>query len=124
MKLWFLAKGPGLSAAFNGTMEAKMYLLEMIIGVIVPLFLLLIKNIRENIKSIFLVNILVIAGVLLNRLNVAIFGVYRDASANGFSYFPTWMEFVVTFAFIAFAIFGFKVCAKYLRLFPEAEAQH
>jgi len=124
MKLWFLAKGPGFSAAFNGTMEAKMYLLEMIIGVIVPLFLLLIKNIRENIKSILFVNILVIAGVLLNRLNVAIFGVYRDASANGFSYFPTWMEFVVTFAFIAFAIFGFKVCAKYLRLFPEAEAQH
>lgn len=124
MKLWFLAKGPGLSAAFNGTIEAKMYLLEMIIGVIVPLFLLLIKNIRENIKSIFLVNILVIAGVLLNRLNVAIFGVYRDASANGFSYFPTWMEFVVTFAFISFAIVGFKVCAKYLRVFPETEAQH
>ncbi len=124
MKLWFLAKGPGLGAAFNRTTEANMYLLEMIIGVIIPLFLLLIKNIRENIKSIFLVNILVIAGVLLNRLNVEIFGVYRDDSANGFSYFPTWMEFVVTFAFIAFAIFGFKVCAKYLRLFPEAEAQH
>ncbi|KAF0143883.1 MAG: polusulfide reductase NrfD [Nitrospirae bacterium] len=124
MKLWFLAKGPGISALFNGTMEANMYLLEMIIGVIIPLFLLLMKNARENITSIFLINILVISGILLNRLNVAIFGLYRDASARGASYFPTWMEFVVTLAFISFAIFGFKLSAKYLRVFPEAEAQH
>ncbi|MDP3112178.1 MAG: NrfD/PsrC family molybdoenzyme membrane anchor subunit [Thermodesulfovibrionales bacterium] len=124
MKLWFLAKGPGISASFNGSMEANMYLLEMSIGVIIPLFLLLMKNARENIKSIFLINILVISGVLLNRLNVAIFGLYRDASAGGASYFPTWMEFVVTLAFISFAIFGFKLSAKYLRVFPEAETQH
>lgn len=124
MKLWFLAKGPGISALFNGSMEANMYLMEMIIGVIVPLFLLSMKNARENITSIFLINLLVISGVLLNRLNVAIFGLYRDASARGASYFPTWMEFVVTLAFISFAIFGFKLSAKYLRVFPEAETQH
>lgn len=124
MKLWFLAKGPGISASFKGSMESNMYLLEMIIGVIIPLFLLLMKNARENIKSIFLINILIISGVLLNRLNVAIFGLYRDASAGGASYFPTWMEFVVTLAFISFAIFGFKLSAKYLRVFPEAETQH
>ncbi len=121
MKLWVLAKGPGLSAPFNGTMEANMYLLEMSIGVIIPLFLLLNKSIRENIKSIFYVNILVISGVLLNRLNVSIFGVYRDASARGDSYFPSWMEIVVTLAFISFSIFGFKVAAKYLRVFPKTE---
>jgi Ni/Fe-hydrogenase subunit HybB-like protein len=28
-KLWFLFKGPGFAAAFNGPMEANMYLLEM-----------------------------------------------------------------------------------------------
>ncbi len=121
MKLWLLAKGPGLSAPFNGTMEADMYLLEMSIGVIIPLCLLLIKSIRENITSIFYVNILVISGVLLNRLNVSIFGVYRAASARGAGYFPSWMEIVVTLAFISFAIFGFKVAAKYLRVFPQAE---
>ena len=123
-KLWFLFKEPGFSAAFSGTMEANMYLLEMIIGVVAPIVLLAMKSVRENVRSIFLVNILVIAGVLLNRLNVSIFGVYRDQSATGFSYFPTWMEFVVTFAFIAFAIIGFKVSVKFFRVFPETEAQH
>ncbi|MGO9014101.1 MAG: NrfD/PsrC family molybdoenzyme membrane anchor subunit [Dissulfurispiraceae bacterium] len=124
MKLWILAKGPGLSAPFNGTMEANMYLLEMSIGVVIPLCLLLIKSIRENIKSIFFVNILVISGVLLNRLNVSIFGIYRDASARGASYFPSWMEIVVTLAFISLAIFSFKVAVKYLRVFPQAETTH
>lgn len=124
MKLWYLSKGPGFAAAFNGSMEANMYVLEMAVGVVAPVLLYLAKPIRENINSIFFVNILVISGVLLNRLNVSIFGMYRDQAARGASYFPSWMEFVVTLAFISFAIVGFKVCAKYLRLFPEAEAQH
>lgn len=123
-KIWFLAKGPGISAVFNGTMEANMYLLEMIAGVIGPIILLSMKTIRESMKSVFFVDILVISGVLLNRLNVSIFGVYRDQAATGFSYFPTWMEFVVTFAFISFAIVGFKVSVKYLNVFPEAKTEH
>ncbi|MDH4232929.1 MAG: polysulfide reductase NrfD [Nitrospirota bacterium] len=124
MKLWFLIKGPGLGAAFSGTSESNMYLLEMIVGVIGPILLLLVKSVRENIKNILFVDILVIAGVLINRMNVAIFGLYRDQSARGASYFPTWMEFVVTLAFIAFAIVGFKLSVKYLRVLPEAETQH
>ncbi|MFZ2198865.1 MAG: hypothetical protein WAV13_14090, partial [Thermodesulfovibrionales bacterium] len=61
---------------------------------------------------------------LLNRLNVSIFGVYRDQAATGMSYFPTVWEFIVTLAFISFSIVGFKVCVKYLRVFPEAETPH
>jgi Ni/Fe-hydrogenase subunit HybB-like protein len=121
-KLYFLATGPGIGAAFAGTMEANMFLLEMAVGVAVPLVMLLMKNVRENINSIFFVNIMVISGILLNRLNVAIFGVYRDQSATGFSYFPSWMEIVVTLAFISMAVVGFKLASKYLRLFPETEA--
>lgn len=123
-KLWFLVKGPGLSAAFDGSMEGNMYLLEMIVSVVAPIVLLAAKSARENPKAIFFVNIMVIAGVLLNRLNISVFGVYRSQSATGFSYFPTWMEFVVTLSFIAFSIIGFKVSVKYLRVFPEAGAEH
>jgi len=123
-KLWFLISGPGIAAAFNGSMEANMYLLEMVISVVGPVILLSMKNVRENVKSLIIVDVMVISGVLLNRLNVSIFGVYRDQAATGFSYFPTWMEFVVTLAFISFSIVGFKVCVKYLRVFPETETQH
>ena len=124
VKLWFLFKGPGIAAAFNGSMEANMYLLEMLISVIGPIILLSMKNVRENVKSLLFVHVLVICGVLLNRLNVSIFGVYRDQAATGMSYFPTVWEFIVTLAFISFSIVGFKVCVKYLRVFPEAETPH
>jgi Ni/Fe-hydrogenase subunit HybB-like protein len=118
-KTYFLASGPGLGAAFAGTMEANMFLLEMTIGVVVPLALLLMKSTREDSGRIFFVNILIIAGVLLNRLNVSFFGMYRDQAATGVSYFPSMMEFIVTIAFISMSIVGFKVCVKYLRVFPE-----
>lgn len=121
LKIYFLATGPGIGAAFAGTWEANMYLLELAVSVIAPLVLLLMKRIQDD-NQILLVNILVIAGVLINRLNVSIFGVYREQSATGLSYFPSWMEFVVTLAFISMAIVGFKISAKYLRVFPETKA--
>ncbi len=123
LKLIKLFKG-GVGMALDGSMEANMYLLEMAVGVIAPIVLLLMKNIRENINSILFVDILVVAGILINRLNVSIFGVYRDQAATGMSYFPTVWEFIVTLAFISFSVIGFKVCAKYLRLFPETEGGH
>lgn len=122
LKIYFLAKGVGIGAAFDGSMEANMFLLEMVVGVIAPVVLLSMKGWRESLNRIFAVNIVVISGVLLNRLNVAIFGVYRSQSATGFGYSPSWMEVVVTLAFISIAVVGFKAAAKYLRVLPETEA--
>jgi Ni/Fe-hydrogenase subunit HybB-like protein len=41
------------------------------------------------------------------------------ANRVGGDYIPSVMEFILTAGMIAFAILGFKVCAKYLNLFPE-----
>ncbi len=121
MKAYQLLSGPGIQAAFAGTVTSNMYLLEMIIGLVIPLVLLSMKKIRERINSLLAINILVIIGIVLNRLNVAIFGLSEYTSRAGADYFPSWMEFGVTAGFIAFAILGFKVCAKYLNLFPETQ---
>ncbi len=121
IKIADLATGPGIGAAFAGSFTANMYLLEIIIGVLLPLALLSMKKIRTTVSSILSVNILVIVGVILNRMNVGIFGLAEYASSYGVDYFPSWMEFAVTGAMIAFAVLGFKVSAKYLNLFPETE---
>jgi len=121
-KIFFLSTGPGIGSVFAGTMEANMYLLEIAVGVLVPLALLLTKSTLESENRILLVNVLVIAGVLINRMNVSILGVYRDQAATGLSYFPSWMEFVVTLAFISAAVVGFKVSVKYFRVLPETKA--
>jgi Ni/Fe-hydrogenase subunit HybB-like protein len=121
LKVWLLVTGPGIGAAFTGSFTANMYLLEMAIGVVLPLAILSVKDFRTRTSSIFAVNILVITGTLLNRMNVGIFGLAEYASKFGVDYFPSTMEFVLTAGMIAFAFFGFKVSAKYLNLFPETE---
>ena len=93
----------------------------MAVGIILPLILLSMKNMRSRSNSIFAVNILVIVGTLVNRLNVAVFGLTEYTARTGADYFPSLMEFVLTMAMVAFAVFGFKVSAKYLNLFPEEQ---
>lgn len=120
-KLYFLATGPGIGAAFSGTMEANMYLLELATSIVLPLVMLSQKSIRDDPNKLLWAHIFVVTGVLINRLNVSIFGVYRDQAATGMSYFPSLMEIIVTLAFVSVAIVGFKISVKYLRVLPETE---
>lgn len=120
MKIAHLVTGPGIGAVLDGSFLGNLWLLEMAVGVMIPLALLSFRAVRTNFERIFAVNILVIVGVLLNRLNVGIFGVHEFATRAGGDYFPSLLEWTVTLGMIAFAILGFKVCAKYLNLFPEA----
>lgn len=124
-KLYVLAAGPGIGAAFAGSMEANMYLLEMILGVVLPFVLLLGKGARDRVNTLLTADILVIVGVLLNRLNVSIFSLYRDQASRGTQYFPSLIEFVLSIALVALAIFLFKMAAKHLPLLESGtEAEH
>lgn len=123
LKIFILLKGPGIGAAFDGTMEARLYLLEMGVGVIAPLILLLIPAMRSSIGSILLVNSLVIVGVVINRMNVAIFGLLRHAQGRGASYFPTVNEFMVTLFLVALGIFLFKFACKYFNVLSYEEVK-
>jgi Ni/Fe-hydrogenase subunit HybB-like protein len=119
MKIGILVAGPGVGALFSSGFLGLLWLLEMAVGVIIPVLLLAKKANRQNLDTIFVASILVILGVLLNRLNVGIFAISGYANRVGVDYFPSIMEFMLTAGMIAFAILGFKVCAKYLNLFPE-----
>ncbi len=123
LKMFILLKGPGLGAAFAGTMEARLYLLEMGVGVIVPLILLILPAIRSSIYSILFVNVLVIAGVVINRMNVGIFGLLRHAKERGASYFPTTNEFMVTLFLVALGLFLFKFACKYFNVLSYEEVK-
>jgi Ni/Fe-hydrogenase subunit HybB-like protein len=92
----------------------------MAVGVILPLALLSFRSVRTSMERIFAVDIMVILGVLMNRMDVGVFGVSEYATRSGGDYFPSIMELTLTAGMIAFAILGFKFCAKYLPLFPES----
>jgi len=122
MKLVHLLAGPGIGAIFDGSMEGNMYLLGITISAVVPLILFIASSKSTNVPGGGLVvgHLLVIIGILLNRLNVNIFGMYRDVVKAGGSYFPSGGEFLISLALVALGIVIFKTAAKYLDLFPGA----
>ncbi len=120
LKLFFLISNSSLATPFNGSVESNMYLLEMFIGVILPVCLLASRKIRTNMNNILTVNWLVIVGVLVNRMNICIFSMQEYSTAKGASYFPSAIELLVTLGIFAMGIFLFKMAAKHLPLFSEA----
>jgi Ni/Fe-hydrogenase subunit HybB-like protein len=125
LKLYYLATGPGIGAIFAGTLEANMYLLEVIGGIILPLVILpSVSKKSDSTSGLVLGHTLVIGGVLVNRFNVSISGLYGFQSATGSSYFPSLIEFLITLSLVALGIFVFKLTAKYLALFPDVEAEY
>jgi Ni/Fe-hydrogenase subunit HybB-like protein len=113
----FVVASPGM--AFDGSVEGNMYLLEMLIGVVLPIAILSIKKMRTNISTIFSVNILVIVGVTLNRLNVCLFSMENYNSWKGYAYSPSWMEFLLSLGVVSLGVFLYKMSAKHLPLFSH-----
>jgi len=118
LKIYFLIRA-GVGLAFNGSLEGNMYLLEMAIGVVVPLILLMGEKFRRDPDAILGVNIMVIVGVLVNRLNVCLFSMQSYGSGQGASYFPSIMEFLVSLGVVSLGVFLFKMAAKHLPLFAK-----
>lgn len=120
LKIYFLVTNSSFATAFNGSLPSNMYLLEMALGVVLPLLLLANRKMRTNMKGISSANWLVITGVLVNRMNVSIFSMQEYTTAKGASYFPSAMEFLVTLGIFSLGIFLFKMAAKHLPLFADS----
>jgi len=117
LKLYLLFKHNGLAIVFGGGVPGNMYLIEMGIGVLLPLGLLVAGGQGLGQNSLLGCNIMVIVGVLTNRMNVAVFGMQDYAVGRGAEYFPAPLEFLLTLGLVALGVFLFKAAARYLPLF-------
>ena len=97
--------------------ETFLFVLEIVLGLLTPLFLLLLRRVREDREGLFAAAVLVITGFLLNRLNVSITGLEYSAHAH---YFPKWTEVAVTLSMVGAMFLCFALAVRYLNVF-EAE---
>ncbi len=104
--LIFYGKIPLIFADWWGLM----YIIEMSLLVFIPFFMLLKKSVRFDIGKLLNVSIMMIAGIILNRLNTYLF-TYQPRP--GETYFPTLVEVLVTAALIALLFVGYKVLASF-----------
>jgi c(7)-type cytochrome triheme protein len=105
--------------AFEATYEGRMFLAEILLGIVAPIVLLLIPVIRRNHFSLFVAAVLVVLGFIMNRLNVSITGM---EGALG-HYFPSWTEISVTSMIVALGLALFATAVKYLPVFPAEDTQ-
>ena len=94
--------------------------IELGLGVLLPLFILLSKLVGHS-AGPFWASVFVLMGTFINRLMVSWIGL---AEPNPVSYFPSWIEIMVTIGLTAGGFLVYGVIIRYFRLLPEAESAH
>ncbi|QWV95530.1 Ni/Fe-hydrogenase cytochrome b subunit [Geomonas oryzisoli] len=109
--LFALTQGP----LFNRPGLLVLFIVEVAVGMILPLVMLMSRKVREDNRLRATAAWLVIAGIILNRFNVSMFGM----EAPGTFYYPSFIESLVTIGIIAAHILFFVLIAKYFPIFEH-----
>lgn len=116
IKLGDLIFAGELGLLFDGSLQSNLFLLENLVGIILPVAILLVPKLRQSIGWIFRAGLLTLLGLVLYRLNVGL------VSMAGVPYTPHWMELAVTIGLFSAGILAFGLAMKHLPLEEEAHA--
>ncbi len=111
--------GTGFSARFS-----PLFIAEIVLGGVVPLFLLSGKAQRSRPNTLFWGTLLTMLGIVLNRMNVVLFGQTLTGPppwVKPVSYFPTFAEWGVSIGLIAATIFLFGLAARHMPMLTKSE---
>ncbi len=97
--------------------EGTLFLLEVGLGIVLPVVLLSFPRIRASDRGLVAGAFFVVLGFVMHRLNVSVTGMERAA---GTRYIPSWMEIVVSLALVALGFAAFAAAVRWLPIFPEA----
>jgi Ni/Fe-hydrogenase subunit HybB-like protein len=111
LKLWDLLNRGVLARAFDGTLAANSFLAEVGLGVILPWTLLLFPSVRRSRRGLFFAALLIVGGVLLNRVNV--FLVAYTPQTGTIPYFPSIGEILVTAGAVATIMFLYRTLVTF-----------
>lgn len=103
----------------DGSAAGGLWLAEMLGGVVLPLALLLAPRVRRSPRWLAASTLLVILGVVLNRLNVFVLG-YSPPFAEK-AYFPSLTEFMVSMGLVAALMLAYRVAVTYLPILEPTE---
>lgn len=96
------------------TQESILFYLEIIIGTVIPVYLLGYRKYRNDKKWLYIISICVISGFILNRMNVCITGFIES---SGYNYFPSFDEISITLMLVVIALTAFRAIVKNFPVF-------
>ncbi len=97
--------------------------IEVIVGVVAPVVLFALPNVRQSQGGLFWTSILVTLGTFLSRFNATLTG---QMVVEGATYSPHWMEHAIQVGVLAAAVIAWYLLSDYLALFKDggAAAEH
>ncbi|HKB87309.1 MAG TPA: Ni/Fe-hydrogenase cytochrome b subunit [Ignavibacteriaceae bacterium] len=121
LKLVDLITSGNISLLFSINEKSLLYFLEVLIGVFIPFGLLIQKSIRQNKKWLYVATVLMVAGFILNRMNVSITSIISEA---GVSYFPSVNEISITLMLVVLGMWAFRLITKFFPVFQPMSVKH
>jgi len=141
LKIWdwaatsYYSHSPGTASALTRLQATTPYTqtfwwLEIILGGLIPAFILLIPSLRRNDRALMIGLGLIVMAVVVNRWNVTLSGLvvppeWSPGVLGGVlaaSYFPTWTEVAVSIGILGYGLLAFTLGVKYLPIFRRARA--
>ncbi|KUO51540.1 MAG: hypothetical protein APF76_12840 [Desulfitibacter sp. BRH_c19] len=118
LKLWDLQARGHIGTMFEGTLPSNMFLIEMSLFII-PILIVMFTSKNASQRAISWSASLVVAGVVVNRLNILFTGLYQAAPMG---YIPAITEFAVSFGIISMGCLAYLFIVENFEVFePEAE---
>lgn len=105
---------------FDGTWQANLFWIEIMMGAVIPAAILFIRRARENLAGLAVAGTLCVLGIMMNRVNITITTLLLP---EGVSYFPSIVEFMVTLGIISCIALAFIFCVENFKVYPEYEAK-
>lgn len=104
-----------LSALLKPRLETYCFWLEIIL-LAVPMAVLAVRKFRIKENIIFLCSVSTILGVIVNRFNVSIVGLY---AYNRSLYIPSFYEIVISVFLVTIGVIVFGLAVKYLNIYEQ-----
>ena len=108
----------GVRYVFRPVRETGFFWLEVMLLAIVPLVALQFKRVLDTPLYLYWTCCMVVAGFVINRLNVCITGFERSMNVL---YTPKWSEFASTLLLLAGCVIAFRYAVLYLDIVPRVK---
>ena len=98
------------------TPQCAAFWVEIIVGSLIPLAILLTPELVKSATWLFSASVMVVVGLIVNRLNVAWVGI---SSRYEVAYYPHWMEIAITVGLVSAGVLVFVLVCRYFPIFSE-----
>jgi Ni/Fe-hydrogenase subunit HybB-like protein len=106
---------------FDGSHQSIWFLVELVVGFLLPWGMLLYFRVRRSPKWLLTASLLVVFGVVINRVNVFIVA-YKPLYGTK-QYFPSLGEVAVTVGLISCLVLLYRIFVTYLPVLPGHESR-